>query len=266
MLVKGAGDLASGVAHRLHRCGFVPVLTEIPRPLAVRRTVAFASAVEEGEVTVEGVRAAPAAGPEEALRLRAAGVIPVIVDPAGEMVRILQPIVLVDAVMAKRNTGTRITDAPAVIALGPGFHAGKDAHAVVETKRGHYLGRVIWEGTALPDTGEPEPVSGYSFQRVLRAPAAGIFTAVRKIGELVRAGDVVGFVGEHPVRAEISGVLRGLIAGGRPVEKGMKVGDVDPRGQVDYCFTISDKARAVAGGVLEAMLHLLTGLNFRLKR
>jgi xanthine dehydrogenase accessory factor len=259
VLIKGAGDLASGVAHRLHRCGFVPVLTELPRPLVVRRKVAFAAAVEEGAAVVEGVRAALAAGPEEIARLRAAGVIPVVVDPAGEMVRVLQPTVLVDATMAKRNTGTRISDAPVVIALGPGFSAGRDAHAVVETKRGHYLGRVIWEGAALPDTGEPEPVAGYTFQRVLRAPAAGIFTASREIGESVWAGDTVGFVGEHPVRAGIDGVLRGLIASGRAVEKGLKIGDVDPRGQVDYCFTISDKARAVAGGVLEAMLHLLTG-------
>ncbi|MCL6447376.1 MAG: EF2563 family selenium-dependent molybdenum hydroxylase system protein [Armatimonadetes bacterium] len=261
VLIKGAGDLASGVAHRLHRCGFVPVLTELPRPLVVRRTVAFAAAVEEGEVVVEGVRAAPAAGPEDAARLRAAGVIPVVVDPAGEMVRVLRPTVLVDAIMAKCNTGTRISDAPVVIALGPGFCAGRDAHAVVETKRGHYLGRVIWEGTALPNTGEPGPVDGFTFQRVLRAPAAGIFTASRKIGEIVRAQDVVGFVGEHPVRAEISGVLRGLIADGCPVEKGLKIGDIDPRGRPEYCFTISEKARAVAGGVLEAMLHLLNRLN-----
>ena len=261
VLIKGAGDLASGVAHRLHRCGFGPVLTELPRPLVVRRTVAFASAVDEGEITVEGVRAGRADGPEEALWLRAAGIIPVVVDPAGEMAQALRPTVLVDAIMAKRNTGIRITDAPVVIALGPGFYAGRDAHAVVETKRGHYLGRVIWEGTALPNTGEPGPVDGYTFQRVLRAPAAGIFTGCRKIGEMVAAGETVGLVGEQPVRAEISGVLRGLIADGRLVEKGLKIGDIDPRGEADYCFTISEKARAVAGGVLEAMFHLLNRLN-----
>ena len=229
----------------------------MPQPLVVRRTVAFASAVDEGEITVEGVRAVLVDGPEEALRQRAAGVIPVVVDPAGDMVRVLRPTVLIDAIMAKRNTGARISDAPVVIALGPGFYAGRDAHAVVETKRGHYLERVIREGAALPNTGEPGPVDGYTFQRVLRVPAAGIFAARRKIGEVVAVGDVVGFVGEHPVRAEISGVLRGLIGDGCPVEKGLKIGDVDPRGQVDYCFTISEKARAVAGGVLEAVLHLL---------
>lgn len=256
VLIKGAGDLASGVAHRLYRCGFTPVMTELPRPLVVRRTVAFAEAVYDGKAVVEDVTAVLATSPGDVPGLCAQGVIPVLVDPAGESAQILKPAVLVDAILAKRNSGTSITDAPVVIALGPGFTAGKDAHAVIETKRGHYLGRVILEGPALPDTGEPEPVNGYTHQRVLRSPADGHFQACRKIGDEVVAGEKIGEVGEQPVRAGINGIIRGLIRDGSIVTKGLKMGDIDPRGIPDYCHTISDKARAVAGGVLEAILRL----------
>lgn len=259
VLIKGAGDLASGVAHRLYRCGFVPVMTELPGPLVVRRTVAFAEAVYSGRATVEGVPAALAGGVDDVQKLRRQAVIPLVVDPAGESVRCLKPAVLVDATMAKRNTGTGISDAPVVIALGPGFEAAKDAHAVIETKRGHYLGRVILAGAALPDTGEPEPVMGYTRQRLLRAPADGVFSSCRNIGDGVAAGDLAGLVGVHPVRTQISGILRGLLRDGCWVKQGLKIGDVDPRGIPDYCYTISDKARAVAGGVLEAMLQLIPG-------
>lgn len=257
VLIKGAGDLASGVAHRLYQCGIVPVMTELDRPLVVRRTVSFAQAVYTGEVSVEGVRAVLADCPAAIHKLRGQGVIPLAIDPAGRMIQILRPSVLIDAIMAKCNTGTRISDAPVVIALGPGFYAGRDAHAVIETKRGHYLGRVIWEGTALADTGRPGPVEGYTSERLLRSPALGLFTARRQIGDAVVAGEVIGFVETHPVKAAIDGILRGLIADGCRVEKGMKIGDIDPRGRLEYCFTVSDKARAVAGGVLEAMLHLV---------
>jgi xanthine dehydrogenase accessory factor len=180
-----------------------------------------------------------------------------LVDPGGDSVRYLQPAVVVDAIMAKRNICTKITDAPVVIALGPGFHTGRDCHAVIETKRGHFLGKVILEGAALPDTGQPAPVNGYSHERLIRAPAGGIFTACRQIGEKVDSQDLVGLVGEHPVRASMGGILRGLIRTGCRVEKGLKIGDIDPRLEPGYCHTISDKARAVAGGVLEAMLYLL---------
>lgn len=261
ILIKGAGDLASGVAHRLYRCGFVPVMTELPRPLVVRRTVAFAEAVYAGDVTVEDVPASLADRLDDIQSLRRQGVIPVMVDPAVESVHYLKPAILVDATMAKRNTGTAISDAPVVIALGPGFWAGKDVHVVIETKRGHYLGRVIREGAALPDTGEPEPVNGYTHERLLRAPAEGIFSACRQIGDRITAGEMVGFIGEYPVKAEINGILRGLIRDGCGVKKGLKIGDIDPREKPDYCYTISDKARAVAGGVLEAMLYLTRGAN-----
>mgnify|MGYP005838115117 CR=1 FL=1 len=255
--VKGGGDLGSGVAYRLHRAGMKVFITEIARPTVIRRTVAFASAVYEGQVEIEGVVARLAKGISEVPGLLEEGDIPVLVDPEGVAVRALKPRVMVDAIMAKRNTGTRLDDAPIVIALGPGFVAGRDVHAVVETQRGHYLGRVILEGSAQPNTGVPGSVSGYDSERVVRAPKAGTFRGARRIGEKVNAGEVVAYVDEAPVRAKISGVLRGILADGLPVHEGMKVGDVDPRGVAEHCFTISDKALAIGGGVLEAILYLL---------
>ncbi len=255
VIIKGGGDLASGVAHRLHRAGFQVVITELPQPTVIRRTVAFASAVFEGQVTVEGVTARRLDDLAAVPTALAEGVIPVLVDPPAEAVRRLRPDVVVDAIMAKRNTGTRFTDAPVVVALGPGFVAGVDCHAVVETQRGHYLGRVILTGTAAPNTGEPGETAGVGGERVLRAPVAGTFRGRRRISELVAAGDVVAEVDGVPVIAAIAGVLRGLLHDGLAVPPGMKVGDVDPRGQPEYCFTISDKARTVAGGVLEAILY-----------
>ncbi|MDT8902605.1 selenium-dependent molybdenum cofactor biosynthesis protein YqeB [Anaeroselena agilis] len=269
ILIKGAGDLASGVAHRLHRAGWVPVMTELAQPLVVRRTVSFAEAVYEGRVAVEGVTAALAENERDIAILRRQGIIPVTVDPAGTLVKAMRPAVLVDASMAKKNQGTRIKDAKFVIALGPGYCAGRDVHAVVETKRGHYLGRVIVDGFALADTGEPDPVNGYSHERLLRAPAGGVFRSGRRIGDTVAAGEIVGWVREAgddqapppeiPVRTAISGVLRGLIRDGCRVKTALKIGDVDPRGNPEYCSAISDKARAVAGGVLEALLMLSEG-------
>ncbi len=253
IIVKGGGDLGSGVAWRLHRCGFRVVILECPCPTAIRRQVAFATAMYEGEITVEGVTARRATL-EEAPALLEAGLIPVLADPEGRAVEVLRPDVLVDAVMAKRNTGTRLDDAPLVVALGPGFRAGRDCHAVVETARGHFLGRVYWEGEALPNTGIPGEVGGASEERVLRAPADGIFQPCAQIGDLVEAGQTVAWVDGHPVRARLRGVLRGLLAAGLEVHAGMKVGDVDPRAERSHCFTISDKALSIAGGVLEAVL------------
>jgi xanthine dehydrogenase accessory factor len=222
--------------------------------------VAFASAVYEGTATVEGIvarRLPLARGEIEAAWDR--GEVPVLVDPEGLAVkaRSVRPDVVVDAILAKRNTGTRITDAPAVIALGPGFTAGADCHAVIETERGHYLGRVIWEGQARPDTGVPGRVGGQSTRRVLRAPAGGTFQGMCCIGDLVGEGETVATAAGVPVVTPFDGVLRGLLHDGVPVRAGMKVGDVDPRGVPDYCFTISDKARAIGGAVLEAILILL---------
>jgi xanthine dehydrogenase accessory factor len=257
VVVKGGGDLATGVAYRLHRVGMKVVVTELAQPTVIRRAVAFAAAVFEGEVTVEGVVARRVEDAAQALALLPEGVIPVVVDPEALVVRELKPAVVVDAIIAKRNTGTRISDAPVVVALGPGFTAGLDAHAVIETNRGHDLGRVIWEGQASPDTGIPGPVMGYASERVVRAPGEGVFRGVKAIGDRVEAGDVVARAGDQPVLAPISGVLRGLLANGLAVKEGMKVGDVDPRGVRAHCFTVSDKARALGGSVLEAILCLL---------
>ncbi|MFZ5642169.1 MAG: selenium-dependent molybdenum cofactor biosynthesis protein YqeB [Bacillota bacterium] len=257
VLIKGAGDLASGTAHRLIRSGFNVVMLETPAPTAIRRTVSFSEAVFTGRQTIEGVTAVLAKSPENALGLMIKGVIPVMIDPSWSSVGELRPEVVVDAVMAKRNLGTTIREAPIVIGLGPGFNAGEDVHAVVETCRGHYLGRVITEGAAIPDTGIPGIIEGFGEERVVRSPEAGIFMPEKEIGDTVSTGEVIGLVGKAPVKSGIPGVLRGILKSGMKVHKGMKVGDVDPRCIRECCYIISDKSRAVAGGVLEAILMML---------
>lgn len=259
VLIKGAGDLASGVAYRLFRVGFPLVMTELPQPTVVRRAVAFAQAVYDGQTCVEGIPARLAACPDEALALARDGRIAVLVDPEARAVAALRPRVVVDAIMAKRNLGTRLTDAPLVIGLGPGFRAGVDVHAVIETNRGHWLGRVLLRGEAEPNTGVPAPVAGRGAERVLRAPADGLFVGLRAIGDTVAEGDVLGHVGGVAVVAPFDGCLRGLLQSGVPVHRGMKIGDVDPRATREHCFTISDKALAIGGGVLEAVLSFLAG-------
>jgi xanthine dehydrogenase accessory factor len=261
-LIKGAGDLATGVALRLHRAGFQVAMTEIPAPTVVRRTVAFAEAVFDGHATVEGVHGALADDVTDMRRLLALGTIPVIVDPEAMVLRELRPVLLVDAIVAKRNLGTSISDAPAVVALGPGFVAGRDAHAVIETCRGHTLGRVITEGEALPNTGMPGEIGGRSLERVLRSPGEGTLRSELRIGAQVRADDVVAHVDGVPVRAQIDGVVRGLLRPGVRVTRGMKLGDIDPRASCDHCDLASDKALAIAGGVLEAACALLGGVRF----
>jgi len=261
VLLRGGGDLATGVAHRLHRAGFGVVITELAQPLCVRRAVSFAEAVYAGAITVEGVTArlvtdADAVPSEARVRaVLAAHEIPVLVDPQGRALDLLRPTVVVDARLAKRNLDTSLHDAPLVIGLGPGFTAGVDCHAVVETNRGHHLGRVYWQGGAEPDTGQPEPVRGFGVDRVLRAPCAGVFVGRKRIGDAVLAGEIVAEVDGAPVVATFSGVLRGLLHDGLTVAAGLKVGDLDPRGVHEHCFTISDKARSVGGGVLEAVLY-----------
>lgn len=257
ILIKGAGDLATGVGYRLHQCGFSVVMTEIAQPTTVRCTVAFSTAVYQGFATVEGVTARRADTPAEIAQVLSQGEIPVAVDPEGTLVHTLTPGAIIDAIIAKRNLGTRISDAPVVIALGPGFCAGVDCHAVVETKRGHDLGRVLYQGQAIPNTGVPGIIEGVGAERVIRACRDGIWKPLVQIRQLVQAGDPVATVEGEPVLASISGVVRGLLPEGTPVHRGMKAGDIDPRGILEYCDTISDKARAIAGGTLEALMHLL---------
>ena len=256
VLIRGAGDLASGIALRLWHSGMQVVMTEIPRPTAIRRTVAFSEAVIYGETRVEDVTAVLARDPEEALAMLKTGRLPVLVDPDCRCREELKPDALVDAILAKRNLGTKMTDAPVVVGVGPGFTAGVDCHAVVETMRGHTLGRVYLEGSPLPNTNVPGLIGGFAGERVLRAPADGVFTGTHRIGDLVEAGETVGHVAGLPMVCTISGVLRGLIADGVEVRKGMKSGDVDPRAKAEYCHTCSDKALAIGGGVLEAILRI----------
>jgi xanthine dehydrogenase accessory factor len=253
VLVKGAGDLATGVIARLSRAGFRVVTTEIPQPTVIRRTVALAQAVYDGQFSVEDLIARRVSVDQVDETIRQ-GAIPVLVDPHGEFVPRLRPHVVVDAIVAKRNLGTYITEAPLVIGLGPGFTVGVDCHAIVETNRGHHLGRVIHSGSAEPDTGIPGEIAGHGWDRVLRAPAAGIFHPIFAIGDTVAAGDIVARVGKEPVITPLAGVLRGVLREGLHVPAGMKIGDVDPRATRDHCFTISEKALAIGGGVLEATL------------
>ena len=256
IVIRGAGDIATGIALRLFRSGIKIVMTDLPQPTSIRRTVCFSEAIRHGSATVEGVEAVLARDAAEAKTLAESGRVAVLADQQADCVRELKPDALVDAILAKKNLGTRITDAPVVVAVGPGFTAGADCHAAVETMRGHTLGRVIYSGSAIPNTNVPGLIGGFAGERVLRAPADGAFRSVHRIGDLVKTGDVAGYVSGEPMVCTIDGVLRGLIADGIPVRKGMKSGDVDPRGNVENCYTVSDKATAVGGGVLEAILHL----------
>lgn len=254
VLVKGAGDLGTGVAWRLHRAGFPVIITELAQPLVVRRTVAFASAVYDDSIIVENVTARRAESFDNAKRLLAERIIPVLVDPATRAREFFKPQILIDAVMAKRNTGTHINDAPLVIALGPGFTPNVDCHAVIETNRGHNLGRVLWNRPAEANTGTPGEIGGKSGERVLRAPSDGALKPRFEIGDKVARGEIIATVNGAPVLAPFDGILRGLMHDGILVKAGMKIGDVDPRAQREHCFTISDKALAIGGGVLEAVL------------
>jgi len=256
--VRGGGDLATGVIYRLYQSGFPVVILEIEKPTVIRRTAAFATAAYQKSIEVEGVTAIRLEQPQQVFSCLREGKIPLLTDPDASSLSFLKPDILVDAILAKRNIGTTITMAETVIGLGPGFTAGLDVHAVVETNRGHYLGKVLYEGSAEPDTGTPGLIGGFSSQRVLRAPTDGIVRSVTEICSQVRCGDTIAYVNDIPVVSEIDGTLRGLIMDGSYVTQNLKIGDVDPRCEPDYCYSISDKARAIAGGVLEALLHFQT--------
>jgi len=231
-------------------------MTEIPMPTTVRRTVSFSSAVTEGSAVVEGIEAVLIPSADRAGEVWTAGKIPVLIDPEAACIPHLKPDAVVDAILAKKNTGTSIADAPVVIAVGPGFTAGADCHAVVESKRGHDLGRVILRGSGAPNTGIPGEIGGHTTDRVLRTPVGGVFRRRLDIGARVKSGDVVGVVDDVPITAQIDGILRGVLQSGVVMTTGMKCGDIDPRCEFSHCYTVSDKARAIGGGVLEAVLSL----------
>ncbi len=255
IVIKGAGDIASGIACRLVRSGFSVAMTELPAPTTVRCAVAFSAAVLQGKQTVEGITAVCANSIQDARVILARKEIAVYVGDAALLCKELGAAVLVDAVLAKINTGTQRGMAPLVIGVGPGFTAGQDCDAAVETKRGHTLGRVLYTGSPIANTGIPGDIAGYTTERLLRAGADGVFFPKASIGDMVHKGDVVAYVGDTPVVAGVSGVVRGMLVQGTPVQQGMKSGDIDPRGIQEYCFTVSDKALSVGGGVLEAILH-----------
>ncbi|WP_366508841.1 selenium-dependent molybdenum cofactor biosynthesis protein YqeB [Thermosyntropha sp.] len=261
VVIRGAGDLASGIAHRLHRAGFKVLMLEVEKPLVIRRKVAFATAVLENEAVVEGVKAVKVETIEEIYEAFKAGYIPVLIDPEAKVLTSVKPGILVDAIIAKKNMGTHREMAPITIGVGPGFNAGVDVDAVIETKRGHYLGKLIFSGCAEKDTGIPGEVMGYTEERVLRSPADGNIHNLLDIGAEIKKGQIISYVGKEAVKATIDGVLRGLITDGMYVTKGLKIGDIDPRGVKEYCWTISEKARAIGGSVLEAILYLRHRLN-----
>lgn len=257
VIIKGGGDLASAVAYKLHKTGFPVIITEIPCPKMVRRAVSFGNSVYEKKWTVENVTSELASSVKDAKRILGEGNIPVVIDPKCQIAKKIKPTILVDCTLAKRNIGTSIYDAPIVIALGPGFVAQKDVHAVIETKRGHNLGKIIMSGASAPNTGIPGDIAGFTHERVFRAPNEGIVENIVEIGTIVSKGDILCKVDDTPVKAKISGIVRGIIHDGLVVSKGEKLGDVDPRGKKNYCYSISDKGRTVAGGVLEAILYFL---------
>lgn len=268
IIVRGGGDIATGTIYKLYQCGFDILILETEHPSAIRRNVAFSEAVYEKIQTVENITCTLAEDVSQAIGLLEQKKLPVLVDPQGESIFVLKPFAVVDAILAKKNLGTNRQMAPITIALGPGFVAGADVDAVIETKRGHSLGRVIYQGKAIENTGIPGMIAGYAKERVIHSPAEGIFRNVKKITDTVRQGEVIAVV-EHgdkqiPVKASINGLLRGLLRDGYPVTEGFKIADIDPRiEEYKNCFTISDKARCIAGGVLEAILHLQRQFEMR---
>lgn len=257
VIVRGGGDIASGTIQKLHRAGFQVLVLEIDKPTTIRRKAAFSEAVYHGVTEVEGIRAVLVSSKEEILKAWQQGEIPLAVDPKGEFLDVIQPIALVDAILAKKNLGTTKEMAPITVALGPGFKAGLDAHIVIETMRGHDLGRLIFEGYAKKNTGAPGIIGGYDIERVIYSPYEGKIKNLKKIGDLVEAGETIAFIEGQQVKSSIEGVLRGIIKDGFQVTIGLKIADVDPRlEQVKNCITISDKARTIGGGVLEGILML----------
>lgn len=269
IIVRGGGDLATGTIAKLYRCGFSVLILEIEHPSAIRRNVAFSEAVYQGKQTVEDITCVLAKNLKEAEEMLEKGMLVLLVDPEGNCISKLQPLAVVDGILAKKNLGTHRQMAPITIGLGPGFEAGKDVDAVIETMRGHHLGRVLYQGSAIANTGVPGVIGGYAKERVIHSPGTGIIKNVKKITDVVEQGEVIAWIEPQrkqmddpveeriPVKATIPGLLRGLIREDYPVTKGFKIADIDPRIQeYENCFTISDKARCIAGGVVEALFYL----------
>jgi xanthine dehydrogenase accessory factor len=257
VLIRGGGDLASGIALRLYRAGLRIVITELPEPLAVRRLVSFSEAVYNGETSVEGISAKRVNDPGDSLRILnifTKGQIPVLVDPEGIAIRSVHPTVVVDARMLKKAVPVPEERINLLIGLGPGFTAGANCHAAVETNRGHTLGRVYWTGGPQGDTGIPDAVQDQRVERVLRAPADGELVAHAQLGDIIEEGQLIAEVGGQPVLAKFRGALRGLLRSGLQATSGLKIGDLDPRADSSLCWLVSDKSLAVAGGVMEAIL------------
>jgi xanthine dehydrogenase accessory factor len=257
IVIKGAGEMASAVAWRLYMANFKKILMlEAAQPMAVRRKVSFCEALHDGSQIVEGVEAIMAGAIGSIHAAWEQGRIAVASDPKWLLSQQVRPKVVVDAILAKKNIGTRMADAELVIGLGPGFSAGQDVHMVIETNRGHDLGRILTTGSAQANTGVPGAIAGFTEERVLRAPVAGLFETTRSIGDLIKAGDFIGTVAGQEISSRIDGVIRGLIRSETKVTRGLKIGDVDARGQKQSCHTISEKARAIGGSVLEAVLRV----------
>lgn len=254
--IRGAGDLATGIACRLYESGFQVLMTDLEVPTTVRRTVAFSPAIYEGKAEVEGKVGVYCSSIEEVEKAFLRKEIPIVVDKDGLFLKASKPDVVVDAIIAKKNVATKINDAEIVIAVGPGFIAGEDCHCVIESMRGHNLGRCIYKGHAAQNTGIPGNIGGFTTERIIRTACDGKFRGAVKIGERIQSGQTVGYIGEIPIAAQIDGMVRGLLQDGVMVHKNMKAGDIDPRAEKENCYTVSDKSRAIAGGVLEGILHL----------
>ncbi|MGH4125439.1 MAG: selenium-dependent molybdenum cofactor biosynthesis protein YqeB [Clostridium sp.] len=257
VIVRGGGDLATGTIHKLHRSGFRVLVLEIPKPTSIRRSVSFSEAVYDGEIEIEGLTSVHVCSLNEIENAWSNNKIPVIIDTEGKYIKSIKPKIVVDAIIAKKNMGTTKDMADITIALGPGFIAGKDVDIVIETKRGHSLGRLIFKGQAIRNTGIPGVISGYSKERVIHSTCAGIMKNIVDIGAIVKKDEVIAYVGDVPIKATIPGLLRGILRDGSTVTKGFKIADIDPRlSEKMNCYTISDKARNIAGGVLGAVLYL----------
>lgn len=257
IIVRGGGDIASGVIQKFHRSGFRVIVLEVENPSFIRRTVCYGEAVYQKEVTLEESKAVLAHGIDGIDKILDKGDIAVIVDPCGDTIKKLKPLAVIDAILAKKNLGTNIHMAPITVGLGPGFTAGKDVDVVIETMRGHDLGRSIFSGEAKKNTGVPGVIKGYGRERVIYSEAHGIIKNIKGIGDLVEKDEILALIGDIQVKSPLTGILRGLIRDGYRVPKGFKIGDVDPRkDQQQNCYTISDKARNIGGSALEAVLYL----------